>query len=71
MELPADGDVLEAPGPADDGSAGGRRWSSLKSSSGPSVGAKEDSQERSKSLPADGAQTQMSYLRVRKDNGYR
>lgn len=55
-KLPADGDVLEVSGPADDGSTGGRRWSSLKSSSGPSDGAKEDSQERSKSLPADGAQ---------------
>nr|XP_046273541.1 F-actin-uncapping protein LRRC16A isoform X2 [Scatophagus argus] len=44
-EFPVDGDAFEPPG------AGGRQWSSLKSSASPPA-AREDDRERTKSLPA-------------------
>ncbi|XP_034401871.1 F-actin-uncapping protein LRRC16A [Cyclopterus lumpus] len=52
-EFPADGDAFEPPSPALDPGAGGRQWSSLKSSAGPLAASRDrDQEERAKSLPA-------------------
>ncbi|KAM6903853.1 F-actin-uncapping protein LRRC16A [Lycodopsis pacificus] len=50
-EFPVDGDAFEPPGSPVEPGAGGRRWSSLKSSAGPPAES-EDERERAKSLPA-------------------
>ncbi|XP_070777405.1 F-actin-uncapping protein LRRC16A [Enoplosus armatus] len=52
VEFPADGDAFEPPSAAVEPAAGGRQWSSLKSSASPPA-AKEDNRERAKSLPAN------------------
>lgn len=54
MEFPLDGDAFETPGAAVEPGAGGRQWSSLKSSASPAA-ANEDDRERTKSLPAYGS----------------
>ncbi|KAM8767365.1 F-actin-uncapping protein LRRC16A isoform 1-T1 [Acanthopagrus schlegelii] len=51
VEFPLDGDAFETPGEAVEPGAGGRQWSSLKSSASP-PSANEDERERTKSLPA-------------------
>ncbi|XP_030268342.1 F-actin-uncapping protein LRRC16A isoform X2 [Sparus aurata] len=51
VEFPLDGDAFETPGAAVEPGAGGRQWSSLKSSASPAA-ANEDDRERTKSLPA-------------------
>ncbi|XP_073319009.1 F-actin-uncapping protein LRRC16A isoform X2 [Pagrus major] len=50
-EFPLDGDAFETPGAAVEPGAGGRQWSSLKSSASPPA-VNEDDRERTKSLPA-------------------
>ncbi|XP_068567524.1 F-actin-uncapping protein LRRC16A isoform X2 [Cebidichthys violaceus] len=50
-EFPVDGDAFEPPGSPVEPGAGGRQWSSLKSSVDPPA-ASEDEWERAKSLPA-------------------
>ncbi|XP_044026820.1 F-actin-uncapping protein LRRC16A isoform X2 [Siniperca chuatsi] len=51
VEFDVDGDAFEPPGAAVEPGAGGRQWSSLKSSASPPA-AKEDDRERANSLPA-------------------
>lgn len=48
-----DGDAFEPPSPVVESGAGGRQWSSLKSSASPPAATEED-RERAKSLPAYG-----------------
>ena len=60
VEFPLDGDAFETPGAAVEPGAGGRQWSSLKSSASP-PSANEDERERTKSLPAYGSIFHITY----------